>query len=302
MGKLKVVVVGMGNVGHSVFDAVTQSEDMEVVGIVDVPERVGKLKEEFNCVPVVSAIDDLDKPDVAILSLDSRAVPKVAPEYLKRGINTVDAYDIHGAEGALCLKKDLDKVAKENGSVSIISAGWDPGSDSIIRVVFEVIAPKGITWTNFGPGMSMGHTVAVKRIEGVKDAISITCPKGMGMHSRLVYIQLKEGYDFADVAKKIAEDPYFSHDELHINQVDDVSKFVDMGHSVKIERKGTSGKSCNQRMEFHMWVNNPAATAQVMVAAARATVKQKPGCYTLLEIPVIDLLFGNKDDLICKLL
>lgn len=302
MGKLKVAIVGMGNVGHNVFDAVDQSEDMELVGIIDLAEQIERLKQEFRNVPVVDDIDKLEKPDVAILSLDSRAVPKVAPYYLKKGINTVDAYDIHGAEGALRLKKDLDKVAKENGSVSIISAGWDPGSDSIIRVIFEMIAPKGITWTNFGPGMSMGHTVAVKRIEGVKDAISITCPKGMGMHSRLVYIQLKEGYDFADVAKKIAEDPYFSHDELHINQVDDVSKLIDMGHCVKIERKGTSGKSCNQRMEFHMWVNNPAATAQVMVAAARATVKQKPGCYTLLEVPVIDLLYGNKDDLICKLL
>lgn len=302
MGKLKVAIVGMGNVGHGVFDAVNQSEDMELVGIVDLAERVEKLKQEFRNVPIVDDVGKLEKPDVAILSLDSRAVPKVAPYYLSKGINTVDAYDIHGAEGALRLKKDLDRVAKENGSVSIISAGWDPGSDSIIRVIFEMIAPKGITWTNFGPGMSMGHTVAVKRIEGVKDAISITCPKGMGMHSRLVYIQLKEGYDFADVAKKIAEDPYFSHDELHINQVDDVSKLIDMGHCVKIERKGTSGKSCNQRMEFHMWVNNPAATAQVMVAAARATVKQKPGCYTLLEVPVIDLLYGNKDDLICKLL
>ncbi|HEY8541450.1 MAG TPA: diaminopimelate dehydrogenase [Pseudothermotoga sp.] len=302
MNKAKVVIVGMGNVGHAVFDCVSQSEDMELVGIVEIPERIKSLREEFRKIPVTDNVEDLTKPDVAILAIDSRAVPSVASQYLKRGINTVDAYDIHGAEGALRLKKDLDSIAKESGSVSIISAGWDPGSDSIIRVVFEMIAPKGITWTNFGPGMSMGHTVAVKRIEGVKDAISITCPKGMGMHSRLVYVQLEEGYDFADVAKKIAEDPYFSHDELHINQVDDVSKLVDMGHCVKIERKGTSGKVCNQRMEFHMWVNNPAATAQVMVAAARATLKQKPGCYTLLEIPVIDFLCGEKDDLLCRLL
>jgi diaminopimelate dehydrogenase len=75
-----------------------------------------------------------------------------------------------------------------------------------------------------------------------------------------------------------------------------------MGHSLKIERKGTSAGACNQRMEYHMSVNNPAATAQVMVSAARASVKQKPGCYTLLEIPLIDLLFGEKDELICKLL
>ncbi|HOJ88280.1 MAG TPA: diaminopimelate dehydrogenase [Pseudothermotoga sp.] len=302
MGKIRVAIVGMGNVGHAVFDCVSQAQDMELVGIVEIPQRVKSLEEEFRDIPVVDNVEDLPKPDVAILAIDSRVVPKIAPQYLKLGINTVDAYDIHGAEGALRLKKDLDVIAKENGAVSIISAGWDPGSDSIVRVLFEMIAPKGITWTNFGPGMSMGHTVAVKRIEGVKDAVSITCPKGMGMHSRLVYVQLEEGYDFADVAKKIAEDPYFSHDELHINQVSDVSKLVDMGHSVKIERKGTSGKACNQRMEFHMWVNNPAATAQVMVASARATTKQRPGCYTLLEIPVIDFLCGEREELICRLL
>ncbi len=302
MSRIKVAIVGMGNVGRAVFDCISQSEDMELVGIVEISEKINLLKEEFKNIPISDSVENFIKPDVAILAIDSRAVPHIAPQYLRRGINTVDAYDIHGAEGAIRLKKDLDKIAKESGAVSIISAGWDPGTDSIIRVIFEIIAPKGITWTNFGPGMSMGHTVAVKRIEGVKDAISITYPKGMGMHSRVVYVQLKEGYDFADVAKKIAQDPYFSHDELYINQVNDVSRLVDMGHCVKIERKGTSAKACNQRMEFHMWVNNPAATAQVMVAAARATVKQKPGCYTLPEIPVIDFLCGEKDDLLCRLL
>lgn len=302
MKKIKVVIVGMGNVGHAVFDAVSQSEDMQLVGIIEVPQRIAAVQQEFKNFAVTDDVEKIDKPDVAILAIDSRAVPTVAPVYLKRGINTVDAYDIHGAEGALRLKDDLEKVAKEYKAVSIISAGWDPGSDSIIRAIFEMIAPKGVTWTNFGPGMSMGHTVAVKRIEGVKDALSITCPKGMGMHARIVYVQLEKGYDFADVAKKIAEDPYFSHDELYVNQVEDVQKLVDMGHSVKIERKGTSGRACNQRMEFHMWVNNPAATAQVMVAAARATVKQKPGCYTLLEIPILDFLPGEKRELLCRLL
>ncbi len=302
MKKIKVVIVGMGNVGHAVFDAVCQSEDMQLVGIIEVSQRIEAVKKEFKEIPVADDVEKIDKPDVAILAIDSRMVPSVAPIYLRNGINTVDAYDIHGAEGALKLKEDLEKIAKEHKTVSIISAGWDPGTDSLVRAIFEVIAPKGITWTNFGPGMSMGHTVAVKRIPGVKDAISITCPKGMGMHSRVVYVQLQDGYDFADVAKRIAEDPYFCHDELYINQIDNVQKLVDMGHSVKIERKGTSGRACNQRMEFHMWVNNPAATAQVMVAAARATVRQKPGCYTLLEIPILDFIAGDKRELLCKLL
>lgn len=292
----------MGNVGRYVLQAVRDSQDMRAVGIVELPERVPQISSQITDLPVVSNVDELEKPDVAILAIDSRAVPSVAPSFLCRGINTVDAYDIHGAEGALLLKKQLDEIAKQNNCVAIVSAGWDPGTDSLVRAIMQIIAPKGMTWTNFGPGMSMGHTVAVKRIEGVKDAVSITCPKGMGMHTRLVFVELKEGYDFADVAKKIAEDPYFRHDEVYINEVTNVKDMIDMGHSVRIERKGTSAGACNQRMEFFMSVNNPAATAQVMVAAARASVKQKPGCYTLLEIPLIDLLYGERNELICKLL
>lgn len=302
MNNIKVAIVGMGNVGKQVLQAVRDSQDMKIVGIVELPERISQIGNQIPGLPIVSDVEKLEKPDVAILAIDSRAVPHVAPDYLRRGINTVDAYDIHGAEGALRLKKHLDEIAKENNSVTIICAGWDPGTDSLVRAIMQIIAPRGMTWTNFGPGMSMGHTVAVKRIEGVKDAVSITCPKGMGMHMRLVYVELEDGYDFADVAKKIAKDPYFCHDEVYINQVDSVKDLIDMGHSVKIERKGTSAGACNQKMEYRMWVNNPAATAQVMVAAARASVKQKPGCYTLLEVPLIDLLFGEKDELICKIL
>jgi len=84
--------------------------------------------------------------------------------------------------------------------VSVISAGWDPGSDSVIRTLLETLAPRGITYTNFGPGMSMGHTVAVKAIAGVRAALFMTIPAGTGVHCRMVYIELQEGYDFQSVA------------------------------------------------------------------------------------------------------
>ena len=94
------------------------------------------------------------------------------------GINTVDSFDIH--TGIVDLRRTLDATAKEHKAVSIISAGWDPGSDSIVRTMLEAIAPKGITYTNFGPGMSMGHTVAVKAIDGVKSRPVYDYPYGYG--------------------------------------------------------------------------------------------------------------------------
>jgi diaminopimelate dehydrogenase len=215
------------------------------------------------------------------------------------GINTVDSFDIHTEVPQLRLR--LDAIAKQHHAVSIISAGWDPGSDSIVRALSEAIVPKGITYTNFGPGMSMGHTVAVKAIDGVKAALSMTIPLGTGIHRRMVYIELKEGYDFNKVAAAIKADDYFAHDETHVMQVESVDALKDMGHGVKLVRKGVSGRTQNQRIEFDMSINNPALTGSVLVAVARASFRREPGCYTMIQIPVIDMLYGDTDDLIKRL-
>ena len=212
------------------------------------------------------------------------------------GINTVDSFDIHTQIWEV--KCHLDTVAKQHNAVSITAAGWDPGSDSIVRALMQACAPKGITYTNFGPGMSMGHTVAVKAVDGVKAALSMTIPLGTGIHRRMVYIELKDGYKFEDVAKNIKNDPYFVNDETHVMQVENVDDLLDMGHGVHMTRKGVSGKTQNQLFEFNMKINNPALTGQVLVAVARASMLQKPGCYTMIEIPVIDMLYGNKESLI----
>ena len=146
--------------------------------------------------------------------------------------------------------------------------------------------------------MSMGHTVAVKAIDGVKAALSMTIPTGTGIHRRMVYIELKEGYDFDKVADAIKKDAYFVHDETHVMQVQSVDALLDMGHGVNLTRKGVSGKTQNQLFEFNMKINNPALTAQILVSSARASMLQKPGCYTLIEIPMIDLLPGDRTELI----
>ena len=146
--------------------------------------------------------------------------------------------------------------------------------------------------------MSMGHTVAVKAVKGVKAALSMTIPVGTGIHRRMVYVELEDGYDFKAVAEAIKTDPYFVHDETHVMQVESVDNLKDMGHGVNLTRKGVSGKTQNQLFEFDMKINNPALTGQILVATARASMKQQPGCYTLIEIPVIDMLYGDRTELI----
>lgn len=293
---IKACIVGYGNIGRSVFEAISAADDIELVGIVR-RNAGGECPKELVGVEIVDDVKKFSvKPDVAILCTPTRTVPKVAPQYLALGINTVDSFDIH--QSIFDLKMDLEKVAKEHNTVAVIAAGWDPGSDSVVRALMESCAPKGITYTNFGPGMSMGHTVAVKAIEGVKAALSMTIPLGTGVHRRMVYIELEDGYTEADVAARIKADPYFVNDETHVKVVPDVSQLLDMGHGVKMERKGVSGTTQNQLFEFQMKINNPALTAQNLVNCARATFKQQSGAYTMIEIPVIDLLPGDRETLI----
>lgn len=294
MTKIKAAVVGYGNIGKFVVEALEAAPDFEIAGIVRRNPAVRPA--ELTPYKVVGSIDELGKVDVAILATPTREVEKYAADYLAKGINTVDSFDIHTS--VVSLRRNLDAIARQHGTVAIISAGWDPGSDSVVRTLLQAAAPEGITYTNFGPGMSMGHTVCVKSKPGVKDALSMTIPLGTGIHRRMVYVELLPGAKLEDVTAAVKSDPYFASDETHVIEVESVDAVKDMGHGVNMTRKGVSGKTHSQRFEFNMAINNPALTAQILVGVARAAMRQKPGAYTMIEIPVIDLLPGDREDLI----
>ncbi|MBR3559010.1 MAG: diaminopimelate dehydrogenase [Bacteroidales bacterium] len=276
----KIAIIGYGNIGKAVEQAVTAAEDMQLAGIYHHHDN----------------LDTVDA-DVAALCTPTREVPAFAERMLRHGICTVDSFDIHGQIGDL--RKSLTPIAKEHRAVSVIAAGWDPGSDSVVRALLTAIAPKGLTYTNFGPGRSMGHTVAAKAIPGVKDALSMTIPLGTGIHRRMVYVELEDGADFATVERLLLQDDYFAHDETHVIAVPSVDALNNVAHGVHLERHGVSGETHNQRFEFNMAINNPALTGQVLVACARAAARMKSeqrfGAFTMIEIPPISLLPGDEE-------
>ena len=298
MKKIRAAVVGYGNIGRYTVEALEASNDFEIAGIV---RRNGAENKpaELAQYEVVKDITELKDVDVAILATPTRSCEEYAKKILPLGINTVDSFDIHTS--ILDYRRALDPVCKASNTVSIISAGWDPGSDSIVRTLMQSLAPKGLSYTNFGPGMSMGHSVCVRSKKGVKNALSMTIPLGEGIHRRMVYVELEDGAKLEDVTADIKADPYFANDETHVFAVASVDDVRDMGHGVNLVRKGVSGKTQNQRLEFNMSINNPALTAQVLVNVARASMKQQPGCYTMIEIPVIDMLAGDREELISHL-
>jgi len=296
---IQIAIVGYGNVGACAADAVRLAPDMELRCIVTRTESRVPLSLRPLWVSDIQNIRAYGEVDVAILCLPSRLCPATAETLLQAGISTVDSYDIHPEIWAQ--KCRLDAAAKAGNAAAIIAAGWDPGSDSLLRALMEAMAPRGITYTDFGPGMSMGHSVAAKAIPGVENALSMTMPIGAGVHRRMVYVQLSPDASFDTVAQAIRSDPYFIHDETHVIQVADVKAMQDMGHGVQMTRRGVSGSAHNQTLEYTMRINNPALTGQILTSAARAVTKQLPGCYTLIEIPLIDLLPGGKEELVRRL-
>jgi diaminopimelate dehydrogenase len=292
--KINVAVMGCGHIGSFACKAVEIAKDMDLVGIVENGCDIERIRCAFPGIPVVQQYEMLpEKPDVMVLGVPTRAVCEVAPRLLADGIHTVDAFDMHG-EPFMNLRMQLGPIAKENGTVAIIGAGVDPGVSTIVRTIFEMWAPKGLTYVTYGPGMSMGHTVAAKSYAGVQDALSVTRPGDPGCHKRDLYLVIKPGYSFDEVKGRILTDSYFCHDDVRVFQVEDVEPLMDMGHAIHVMRKGGASGVDNQILDFTTTFHNPASTAQVMVSCARAVTRLAPGAYTMIEVPPIAYLSGGE--------
>ena len=306
MKTIKAAVHSLGNIGENVINSLLCAPDFECLGVIRRASSLGTRPFALQGIPDFDSLDNLEKakgkPDVVIICGPSRQVPEDAQYYLSKGIRTVDSFDIHSEIPELVAQ--LDKTARSAGAACITAAGWDPGTDSVLRALFEAMAPVGTTFTNFGRGRSMGHSVAARAVAGVADACSITIPIGGGRHSRLVYVLPERGISFADIKKKLASDPYFSNDPLDVREVktpEELIAVADNSHGVLIERIGASGYASNQRLSFDMRIDNPALTAQVLVSCARAVTRMAPGGYTLIDVPPVAMLPGERMDHIARL-
>lgn len=296
MEKIKLAIVGWGNVGRYTKRVIDETSDMELVGVVRRVSSLQQSAQELTGIPVVSNISELSGVDVAIVSVPSRQAPENVADIMAKGICTVDSFDIH--DEILTTKMTLDPIAKSNEVVSIFGAGWDPGTDSMIRAVMRLTAPMAKPITTFGGqkgGRSMGHTAAVKAIDGVVNAVSLTLPNGSGKQKRQVYIQLEQGADFEQVAHDIRTDPYFVHDPTDVVLVDDVTKYDTLNHGGLIESYLN-----DVQQTYTVEGVNPYMTANVLISSARAAYRAKMagefGAYTLIERPLIDFLAGRFEE------
>ena len=324
MEKIRIGIYGYGNLGKGVETAIYNNKDIELVGIFTRrnPSSVKALHDDVKIYHVDDAKNMQDKIDVMILCGGSATdLPEQTPEVAKM-INTVDSFDTHAKIPEYFAS--VNKEAKDANHLSLISCGWDPGLFSLNRALLESILPNGTNYVFYGRGLSQGHSDAIRRIKGVKNAVQYTVPYDESVEKvrngenpkfesvrevmwRECFVVLEDGAD----EKEIKEMPnyfepyntvvhFISEEELHKNH-------SGMPHGGFVLRSGNTSEGVNQVAEFSLKLDsNPEFTASVLVAYARGvhrlSKEGKTGAVTVLDIPVSYLLPKSNDEILKELL
>ena len=328
MEKIRIGIYGYGNLGKGVETAIYNNKDIELVGIFTRrnPSSVKALHDDVKIYHVDDAKNMKDKIDVMILCGGSATdLPVQTPEVAKL-FNTVDSFDTHAKIPEYFAS--VNKEAKDANHLSLISCGWDPGLFSLNRALLEAILPTGTNYVFYGRGLSQGHSDAIRRIKGVKNAVQYTVPYEEAVEKvrngenpkfesvrevmwRECFVVLEDGTDEKEIEKEIKEMPnyfepyntvvhFISEEELHKNH-------SGMPHGGFVLRSGNTSEGVNQVAEFSLKLDsNPEFTASVLVAYARGihrlSKEGKTGAVTVLDIPVSYLLPKSNDEILKELL
>ena len=322
--KIKIAICGYGNLGKGVESEINKNSDMELACIFS---RRNNIETKSN-VPVVS-VNEIenwkDKIDVVIMCGGSATdLPIQGPQFAKV-FNTIDSFDTHAKIPEYY--ENMDKTNIENNTISIISVGWDPGLFSINRAYMNSILPNGETYTFWGTGVSQGHSDAIRRVEGVKNAVQYTIPYNEAVerarsgenpelsvrekHYRVCYVVAEEGADKEKIENEIKNMPnYFSDYNTTVNFISEEELLANhnkMPHGGFVIRSGKTGDNTKQVMEYSLKLeSNPEFTASVLISYARAAFKLyekgERGCKTVLDIPPVLLTNQDRKEFIKSLL
>ena len=307
---IKIAIAGYGNLGKGVECAVKQNKDMELYGVFS-----RRNPEELKTLTGVPAykIDEIEKHkdniDVLIICGGSATdLPKQTPELAKL-FNVIDSFDTHAKIPEHF--KNVDEVAKESGKIAMISVGWDPGMFSLNRLYCGAILVDGKDYTFWGKGVSQGHSDAIRRIDGVKNAKQYTIPVDSALekvrngenpelttrekHIRECFVVAEEGADLSRIEKEIKEMPNYFADydtTVHFISEEELSReHSGIPHGGFVIRSGKTGLNCenNHIIEYSLKLDsNPEFTSSVLVAYARAAYRMNKegmkGCKTVFDV------------------
>lgn len=308
---IRIGILGYGNLSRGVESAIRQNEDLELAAVFTRRDPAGvKIKTEG--VPVVAEselLDWKDKIDVLVMGGGSATdLPVQTPKYAEY-FNVIDSFDTHARIAEHFA--NVDAAAKKGGKVAVISVGWDPGMFSLLRMVSDAVLPEGKHYTFWGRGVSQGHSDAIRRIEGVKDARQYTVPiesaveevrsgsnpefTARQMHLRDCYVVAEEGADKARIEKEIKEMPnYFADYDTTVHFISEEELKRDhagLPHGGFVIRSGVTGNDKEHKhiIEYNLKLDsNPEFTGSVLAAYARAAYRLSKegaaGCKTVFDI------------------
>lgn len=310
MNKISIAIAGYGNLGRGVEAAIKKSPDLELVAVLSRRDPAS-LEIATEGVPVISDKDAetlVGKVDVMIICGGSATdLPVMGPRFAKL-FNTVDSFDTHAKIPEYFAA--LDSAARAAGNLSMLSVGWDPGMFSLNRLYAESILPEGNSLTFWGPGVSQGHSDAIRRIAGVKRGIQYTMPvenaikmarNGEGAqltagekHTRVCYVVAEAGADKEAIRKAIVTMPnYFADYDTTVNFIDDeefLKNHAGMPHGGFVVRSGKTSDNKKHTIEYNLKLeSNPEFTGSVLVAFARAVSRMAKhgmkGACTVFDVP-----------------
>ncbi len=324
--KIRIGICGYGNLGKGVQKAICQNSDMELVAVFTRrdPAQISK-QTSVKVIPITEVAQWMNQIDVMIMCGGSATdLPDQVPTFAKL-FCTVDSFDTHAKIPQYL--NAVDEEAKSGGNVSIISVGWDPGMFSNMRAYAEAILPFSHTYTFWGRGVSQGHSDAIRRIEGVKDArqYTIPVPKAMEMvragenpelstrekHERECFVVAEDGADLSAIEKEIITMPNYFADydtTVHFITQEELDKnHKGLPHGGSVISCGQTGEETKQVMEYSLTLDsNPEFTGAVLVAYARAAYRMKKegitGAKTVLDVPPIMLNQNEREEVIKRLL
>ena len=309
---IRVGIFGYGNLGRGVESAIRQNKDMSLVAVFTrrPPESVRLRTEGVPVLHVDEVMKYRDLIDVLILCGGSASDLPVQTPVLAEHFSVVDSFDTHANIPQHF--ENVDEAARRGGNVGIISVGWDPGMFSLGRLLGGAILPDGKDYTFWGPGVSQGHSDAIRRIEGVADAkqYTVPVPEALGAvrageqpdlttrekHTRVCYVVAKEGADKARIEHDIKTMPNYFADydtTVHFISAEELrEKHGGIPHGGFVIRSGKTGFDGEHThvMEYSLKLDsNPEFTSSVLVAYARAAYRLsqegKVGGKTVLDIP-----------------
>lgn len=291
MKPLRLAVIGLGRLGRACAEVILDAEDLALAGVVRRPASLAlPLPNSLPNVTAVSHFTELDEVDAAIVCVPTEHALEAIVKLLQHRIPIVECATVHG-DAFRTRKADIERMAKRHRAAAVLGAGWDPGALSLFRTLFALLTPKGHTKITDRPGHSLHHGLAVKAMPGVKDALCAEFPAGNGKIQRYVYVELREGADFEQVSQAIRSDPLFLDEESLVFPVESVALLEDAGRGVVMERRGESGRTGHQFLMLEARFDITALTSEIMVAAARALPRLRPGAHSLLDLPP-GTLFG----------